>query len=180
MVESRQHEVLAIVCVFTVVPFLFVASRVGSRYLGRNFGWDDYLIMIAMVLLLADTVGIWRYIILSGTGYHIWDVPKTTVAEQLVALHWNFAVQMFYHPREQVSLPTDVKEMLTLLFSHGIYSSLDNHVLVPDEGLPTSHTLLTTHRLLAQHLLHHRDVPSQHLAVRPSALCMVQTLHGHG
>ncbi|KAL6711009.1 hypothetical protein ACN47E_006884 [Coniothyrium glycines] len=98
MVESRQEECLAIVGAFTVVTFLFVACRVWSRYLGRNFGWDDYLIILAIILLLADTIATWTYILLSGTGYHIWDVPKRSVHEQLVALHWNFSVQMLYHP----------------------------------------------------------------------------------
>lgn len=99
MVESRQNDVLAILAVFTVVAFIFVASRVYSRYLGRNFAWDDYLIIIAMFILTVDTIGTWEYILLSGTGYHIWDIPKKSIAQQLVALRWNFAVQMFYHPR---------------------------------------------------------------------------------
>lgn len=98
MVENRQPEVLAIVGVFTVVSFLFVFSRVWSRYIGRNFDWDDYLIIFAMVLLIGDTIATWKYILLSGTGFHIYDLPKMSVQEQLVALHWNFSVQMFYHP----------------------------------------------------------------------------------
>ncbi|KAF1941211.1 hypothetical protein EJ02DRAFT_503592 [Clathrospora elynae] len=98
MVENRQHEVLGIVCAFTVLAALFVAMRMWSRYLQRNFSWDDYLIMIAMFILLGDTVGTWTYILLSGTGYHIYDLPKKSIPEQLVALRWNFAVQMFYHP----------------------------------------------------------------------------------
>ncbi|CAO2652943.1 Nn.00g023540.m01.CDS01 [Neocucurbitaria sp. VM-36] len=98
MVESRQPEVLAIVCVFTVVAFIFVATRTYSRYLGRNFAWDDYLIILAFILLLADTIATWQYILLSGTGYHTWDLPKKSINQQLVALRWNFAVQMFYHP----------------------------------------------------------------------------------
>lgn len=98
MVDNRQPEVLAIVCAFTVVSFLFVASRVWSRCIGRNFGWDDYLIIGAMVLLVADTIGTWVYILLSGTGFHVYDLPKRSIHEQLVALRWNFSVQMLYHP----------------------------------------------------------------------------------
>ena len=99
MVESRQCEVLAIVCTFTVVASFTVFLRVWSRCLGRNFCWDDWLILAAFVLLIADTVGTWMYIILSGTGYHIYDLPKKSIEEQLVALRWNFTVQMLYHPR---------------------------------------------------------------------------------
>jgi hypothetical protein len=36
--------------------------------------------------------------VLSHTGYHIYDIPKQTPAQQVVALKWSFAVQMFYHP----------------------------------------------------------------------------------
>lgn len=116
MVESRQPEVLAIVGVFAVVSFVFVITRVWSRYLGRNFSWDgmstgitalrkvltvntDYLIVGAMVILVGNTIGTWKYILLSGTGFHVYDLPKRTINEQLVALRWNFAVQMMYHPR---------------------------------------------------------------------------------
>jgi hypothetical protein len=60
MVESRQEECLTIIGIFTVLSFIFVALRVYSRYLGRNFGWDDYLIMMAMVLLLGQTIAIWE------------------------------------------------------------------------------------------------------------------------
>ncbi|KAI4930975.1 uncharacterized protein J4E92_004809 [Alternaria infectoria] len=98
MVESRQPEVLAIIGTFTVVASLTVFLRVWSRYLGRNFCWDDHLILIAFVLLILDTLATWMYIVLSGTGYHVYDLPKKSVAEQLVAIRWNFAVQMMYHP----------------------------------------------------------------------------------
>jgi hypothetical protein len=60
MVESRQEEVLSIIAVFTVFSFIFVASRVYSRYLGNNFGWDDHLIVGAMVILFGQTIAIWK------------------------------------------------------------------------------------------------------------------------
>jgi hypothetical protein len=60
MVEHRQTEVLSIVGAFTVLAFVFVVVRVYSRYLGRNFGWDDYLIVGGMVLLLGQTIAMWK------------------------------------------------------------------------------------------------------------------------
>jgi hypothetical protein len=60
MVENRQTEVLSIIGVFTVLAFIFVLVRVYSRYLGRNFGWDDYLVAGGMVLLLGETVAMWK------------------------------------------------------------------------------------------------------------------------
>lgn len=60
MVESRQEEVLAIIGVFAVLAFVFVVVRVYSRYLGRNFGWDDYLIIAAIIFLFGQTLTIWK------------------------------------------------------------------------------------------------------------------------
>jgi formate hydrogenlyase subunit 3/multisubunit Na+/H+ antiporter MnhD subunit len=60
MVESRQEECLAIIAAFTVFAFIFVATRVYSRYLGSNFGWDDYLIIGAMAILFGQTIAIWK------------------------------------------------------------------------------------------------------------------------
>jgi hypothetical protein len=37
-------------------------------------------------------------ILLSGTGYHVYDLPKKSVQEKVVANYWNFSVQMLYHP----------------------------------------------------------------------------------
>ncbi|KAH7064028.1 hypothetical protein BKA63DRAFT_496886 [Paraphoma chrysanthemicola] len=98
MVESRQEEALAIIGVFAVLAFIFVVVRVYSRYLGRNFGWDDYLIIAAIIFFFGQTLTIWKYILLSGTGYHIYDLPKKTVHEKIVANKWNFSIQMLYHP----------------------------------------------------------------------------------
>jgi positive regulator of sigma E activity len=60
MVEHRQNEVLSIIGVFTVLAFIFVVVRIYSRYLGRNFGWDDYLIAAGMALLLGETIAMWK------------------------------------------------------------------------------------------------------------------------
>ncbi|KAF3007390.1 Structural maintenance of chromosomes protein 2 [Curvularia kusanoi] len=83
---------------FPVLATIFVILRTYSRYLSRNFCWDDYLILLSTVLLFGQTLTIYKYVLVSGTGYHIYDLPKQTVAEKITALKWSFAVQMFYHP----------------------------------------------------------------------------------
>ncbi|KAF1962981.1 hypothetical protein CC80DRAFT_542130 [Byssothecium circinans] len=98
MVESRQPGALAATCIFPILAGLFVTARTASRYLGRNFGWDDWLTYLALLLLLGQTITIYEYIILSRTGYHAKDIPKKSVDEQVLAVKWSFAVQMFYHP----------------------------------------------------------------------------------
>ncbi len=37
-------------------------------------------------------------VLLSHTGYHVYDVPKQTIEEKITALIWSFGVQMIYHP----------------------------------------------------------------------------------
>jgi hypothetical protein len=114
MVENRQAEALAIVCIFPILAALFVAARTLSRYLGQNFGWDDWLIHLALLLLLGQTITLYECkcialstyyrlltlgdIILSHTGYHSRDLPKVSIDQQVLALKWSFAVQLFYHP----------------------------------------------------------------------------------
>lgn len=115
MVESRQDEVLAIVAVSAVLAYIFIGLRVYSRVLGRNFGWDDYLMLMAAVFFFGQTLTIWKCtlcihqplypkayffsdILLSGTGYHVYDLPKKSINEQVTAMKWSFATQMMYHP----------------------------------------------------------------------------------
>ncbi|KAF2464846.1 uncharacterized protein BDR25DRAFT_93388 [Lindgomyces ingoldianus] len=98
MVESRQPEALALICLFPILATIFVGLRTFSRYLGQNFGWDDWLIHVALLLLLGETITSYQYVILSHTGYHVYDIPKQTVAQQVDTLKWSFAVQLFYHP----------------------------------------------------------------------------------
>ncbi|KAL5119217.1 hypothetical protein ACEQ8H_002928 [Pleosporales sp. CAS-2024a] len=98
MAERRQAECLTIVAIFTVLAFLFVSGRTYSRYLGRNFDWDDFLIIFAMILLLGQTIAVWEFVLFSGTGFHVYELPKKSIHEQVVTNRWSFAVQMFYHP----------------------------------------------------------------------------------
>lgn len=60
MVENRQAEALAITCIFPIVATLFVAARTLSRHLGQNFGWDDWLMYLALILTLGQTITIYE------------------------------------------------------------------------------------------------------------------------
>jgi hypothetical protein len=60
MVESRQNEALAMICLFPVLSTIFVILRTYSRWLGRNFGWDDYLILVSTLLLLGQTLTVYK------------------------------------------------------------------------------------------------------------------------
>lgn len=60
MVASRQTEALVLVCLFPVLSTIFVLLRTYSRYLSRNFGWDDYLILLSTLLLLGQTLTVYK------------------------------------------------------------------------------------------------------------------------
>jgi hypothetical protein len=85
MVESRQEECLTIIAIFTVLAFLFVTGRVYSRYLGRNFAWDDYLIIISMVLLFGQTIATWKCECLS---WLLACVGKLTSSSRTFERYW--------------------------------------------------------------------------------------------
>lgn len=48
------------ICVFPVLSTIFVILRLYSRYLSRNFGWDDHLIVLSTVLLLGQTLTVYK------------------------------------------------------------------------------------------------------------------------
>ena len=48
------------VVAFPVLSTIFVILRTYSRYLSRNFGWDDYLILLSTVLLFGQTLTIYK------------------------------------------------------------------------------------------------------------------------
>ncbi len=60
MGEGRQEEVLILIGLSAAIAFVFVATRAYSRYLGRSFGWDDYLIALASALLLGEIIAVWK------------------------------------------------------------------------------------------------------------------------
>lgn len=60
MGESRQAGALAVTCVFPVLAALFVGARSFSRYIGQNFGWDDWLIHLSLLLLLGQTLTLYE------------------------------------------------------------------------------------------------------------------------
>ncbi|PVI05830.1 hypothetical protein DM02DRAFT_71865 [Periconia macrospinosa] len=98
MGEKRQAGALAVTCLFPILAGLFVSGRIASRCVGRNFGWDDWLILLALLLLLCETVGIYQFILASHTGFRAKDIPKQTVDHQVFTAKWSFVVQIFYHP----------------------------------------------------------------------------------
>jgi hypothetical protein len=60
MSAGRQAGALAVTCLFPILAAVFVGARTFSRYLGQNFGWDDWLIHLSLLLLLGQTITIYE------------------------------------------------------------------------------------------------------------------------
>ncbi|KAJ0416740.1 hypothetical protein BJY00DRAFT_325997 [Aspergillus carlsbadensis] len=98
MGDNLQTEALAIILLFPILSTIVIILRCYSRFLIRQFGWDDILIVIAWLLAVGQTYTVWIYTKLSYQGYHIWDVPKQTIDEQILAQRYNLANQLLYNP----------------------------------------------------------------------------------
>ncbi|KAL4781137.1 hypothetical protein BJX76DRAFT_350415 [Aspergillus varians] len=98
MPDNLQTEALAIILIFPILSTLVIILRCYSRFLIRQFGWDDVLIGIAWLFAVGQSATVWIYTKLSWQGYHVWDIPKQTIAEQVKAQRFNLANQLLYNP----------------------------------------------------------------------------------
>ncbi|CAK7197634.1 hypothetical protein SEUCBS139899_000282 [Sporothrix eucalyptigena] len=94
--SSLQQFGFAIILFFPILAFIIVVLRVYSRVSTKQFGIDDALIILAMLLSIGETATTWMFMKTNFIGIHIWDVPaEYDVVQSLI---WNFAVQVLYNP----------------------------------------------------------------------------------
>ncbi|PGG96991.1 hypothetical protein GX51_07540 [Blastomyces parvus] len=98
MVETIQPRAIALVCTFQAITFIFVGLRLYSRRIFRDFGWDDVLILIAFLLSIVHAVGEYAMIKYDFLGYHVWDVPPTTMEFRATGKLFTFIAGMSYNP----------------------------------------------------------------------------------
>ncbi|CAK7226595.1 hypothetical protein SBRCBS47491_006285 [Sporothrix bragantina] len=91
-----QQFGFAIILFFPLLAFIIVVLRVYSRISTKQFGIDDALIIVAMVLSIGETATTWMFMKTNFIAIHIWDVPAHYDVVQ--SLIWNFAVQVLYNP----------------------------------------------------------------------------------
>ncbi|PHH50409.1 hypothetical protein CFIMG_005432RA [Ceratocystis fimbriata CBS 114723] len=94
--SSKQQLAFAILFIFPILALLVVGLRVYARLKFRQFGIDDSLICIAMVISCGETFSSYMYIRKAYFGVHIWDVPIDS--DMANAWMWNFIVQIMYNP----------------------------------------------------------------------------------
>ncbi|KAK2756149.1 Structural maintenance of chromosomes protein 2 [Arachnomyces sp. PD_36] len=98
MPDNQQGEALLIIWIFPALTTILVACRLYSRHLGRNYGWDDGMIVVAYILTLAEVITAHQSTVLNYSGYRDSDIPDLTVEQQIAGKKWGFALQMVYHP----------------------------------------------------------------------------------
>ncbi|KAL5601502.1 hypothetical protein BROUX41_002520 [Berkeleyomyces rouxiae] len=94
--SSKQDLAFAILFIFPILALMVVSLRIYARLKFRQFGVDDTLICIAMVISIGETFSSYMYIHKAYFGVHIWNVPIDS--DMPDAWMWNFIVQIMYNP----------------------------------------------------------------------------------
>ncbi|KAF8538675.1 hypothetical protein BDD12DRAFT_926709 [Trichophaea hybrida] len=94
-IEDRSQDIVVVSIAMMVPMVLIVFLRLWVRWrMGGGLGWDDWCIVIAMVL----SVGMSAFVILSaayGGGKHMKDIPPIDIP---IGLKYNFLSQVFSLP----------------------------------------------------------------------------------
>ncbi|KAK3379860.1 hypothetical protein B0T24DRAFT_172294 [Lasiosphaeria ovina] len=80
---------------FPALALLVVATRAAGRLATRQFALDDWLICIAMLMSVAETIISYFFIKTNFVGIRIDQVPPHDPTEALI---WSYAVQILYNP----------------------------------------------------------------------------------
>ncbi|KAK3375397.1 hypothetical protein B0H63DRAFT_563309 [Podospora didyma] len=80
---------------FPALALFVVATRAAGRLATRQFGLDDWLICIAMLMSVAETVISYFFIKTNFVGIRPEQVPLHDPTEALI---WSYAVQILYNP----------------------------------------------------------------------------------
>ncbi|KAI0009553.1 hypothetical protein F4779DRAFT_640394 [Xylariaceae sp. FL0662B] len=81
---------------FPAIALVIISLRVYERTRSRQFGWDDVLACVAMVLSVAETGCSYMAMRTAYLGVHAYDVPM--IADVRIGMMWNYVVQILYNP----------------------------------------------------------------------------------
>ncbi|PVH78373.1 hypothetical protein DL98DRAFT_397420, partial [Cadophora sp. DSE1049] len=94
--SSLQQAGFAILFLFPTLALIVVCLRIYSRQKMKQFGWDDGLIVVAMVFSIAETIAGYFGMRTAFLGIHTADIPLT--ADFGLGMQWNFIGQILYNP----------------------------------------------------------------------------------
>ncbi|KAK2796440.1 hypothetical protein FQN50_009551 [Emmonsiellopsis sp. PD_5] len=98
MTPSKHDRALAIITVFPVISGCLVALRLFSRYLSRNWGWDDAFVIVALIIAIGMCITSWGYTRYTYQGYHEWELPPDAPSKYSLGEKYNIATQLQYNP----------------------------------------------------------------------------------
>ncbi|KAI0440192.1 hypothetical protein F4803DRAFT_563990 [Xylaria telfairii] len=93
--STQQNLAIAIIIGFTVLAFLVLCVRVAGRLSSHQFGLDDALVCIAMVLSMLETAASYMFIKTNFIGIRWQDIPPH---DPIPGLVWNYAIEILYNP----------------------------------------------------------------------------------
>ncbi|KAI1735567.1 hypothetical protein F4680DRAFT_302835 [Xylaria scruposa] len=91
----QQNLAIAIIIAFTGLAFIVLCVRVAGRLSSHQFGLDDTLVCVAMVLSMLETAASYMFIKTNFIGIRWQDIPPHDPVPGLV---WNYAIEILYNP----------------------------------------------------------------------------------
>ncbi|KAI1128061.1 hypothetical protein F5Y10DRAFT_182181 [Nemania abortiva] len=93
--SPQQGLAIGIVIGFTALAFVVLCTRVAGRLSSHQFGLDDTLVCIAMVLSMLETAASYMFIKTNFIGIRWQDIPPH---DPIPGLVWNYAIEILYNP----------------------------------------------------------------------------------
>ncbi|KAI0481700.1 hypothetical protein F4859DRAFT_430906 [Xylaria cf. heliscus] len=93
--SPQQNLAIAIIIAFTALAFIVLCVRVAGRLSSHQFGLDDALVCIAMVLSMLETAASYMFIKTNFIGIRWQDIPPH---DPIPGLVWNYAIEILYNP----------------------------------------------------------------------------------
>ncbi|CAM1508236.1 Fc.00g050840.m01.CDS01 [Cosmosporella sp. VM-42] len=91
-----QHIGFFILFFFPTLALLVFALRIYGRVSAKQFGWDDVLISIAMILSIAEISCSYRSMRFNFIGVRSKDIPPE--ADLVIGQKWQYIVMILYNP----------------------------------------------------------------------------------
>ncbi|KAI3337374.1 hypothetical protein HD806DRAFT_528941 [Xylariaceae sp. AK1471] len=93
--STQQNLAIGIIIAFAALAFIILCVRVAGRLSSHQFGLDDALVCIAMVLSILETAASYMYIKTNFIGIRWEDIPPH---DPIPGLVWNYAIEILYNP----------------------------------------------------------------------------------
>ncbi|KAI8634828.1 hypothetical protein F5Y19DRAFT_126996 [Xylariaceae sp. FL1651] len=93
--SAQQNLAIGVIIAFPALAFIVLCIRVAGRLSSHQFGLDDALVCIAMVLSILETAASYMFIRTNFIGIRWEDIPPHDPVPGLI---WNYAIEILYNP----------------------------------------------------------------------------------